>query len=142
MPAAYPNGPALDPEIFDKVRAAIAEALGQDEDDVVPQARLMEDLGAESLDFLDIVFRLERAFGIKVPRGGVEAQSRSGLREGEVYEQDGVLTALGRQRLAEAMPEVPAAEITEGLKSSEIVSLFRVATFYRIVVTMLAEKAA
>lgn len=134
--------PELDPDVFEKVREAIAEALGLDEDEVVPEARLMDDLGAESLDFLDIVFRIERAFGIKVPRGGVESQARSGLVEGEVLEIDGVLTDLGRKKLAEAMPEVPAEDIVEGLKVSEIVTLFRVATFYRIVVTLLAEKKA
>ena len=69
--------PELDPDVFEKVREAIAEALGLDEDEVVPEARLMDDLGAESLDFLDIVFRIERAFGIKVPRGGVESQARA-----------------------------------------------------------------
>jgi hypothetical protein len=53
-----------------------------------------------------------------------------------------VLTDLGRQKLAEAMPEVPSEDIVEGLKVSEIVTLFRVATFYRIVVTLLAEKKA
>ncbi|MCK6518487.1 phosphopantetheine-binding protein [Myxococcota bacterium] len=134
--------PELDPDVFEKVREAIAEALGLDEDEVVPEARLMDDLGAESLDFLDIVFRIERAFGIKVPRGGVESQARGGLVEGEVLEIDGVLTPLGRQKLAEAMPEVPSDDIVDGLKVSEIVTLFRVATFYRIVVTLLAEKKA
>ncbi|MCB9796960.1 MAG: acyl carrier protein [Alphaproteobacteria bacterium] len=129
-------------EIFEEVRGAIAEALGLDDDEVELESRLIDDLGAESLDFLDIVFRLERAFDIKIPRGGVEAQSRAGMQEGEVYELDGVLTELGREKLAEAMPEVPGEEITEGFKSAEIPTLFRVATFCRIVATLLAEKDA
>lgn len=133
-------GAAIDPEIFKKVRESIANALGLDEDEVVPEARMIDDLGAESLDFLDIVFRLERAFDIKIPRGGVESQAKGGLKDGEVYEVEGVLTALGRAKLAEAMPEVPASEIREGIKASEIATLFRVATFYRIVTSLLAEK--
>ncbi|MCB9764395.1 MAG: acyl carrier protein [Alphaproteobacteria bacterium] len=137
-----PDGKPVDPDIYAKVRDAIAEALGLDEDEVEMDARLIDDLGAESLDFLDIVFRLERAFDIKIPRGGVEAQSRAGLDENEVYELDGILTPLGCQKLAEAMPEVPEGEITEGFKSSEIPTLFRVATFYRIVATLLEEKSA
>ena len=56
-----------DPQIAAKVQNAIAEALGLDDDEVEADARLMEDLGAESLDFLDIVFRLERAFSVKIP---------------------------------------------------------------------------
>ena len=56
-------------EIFQKVQATLVDALGVDEDDVTRDATLQGDLGAESIDFLDIVFRLERNFGIKIPRG-------------------------------------------------------------------------
>ena len=55
-------------EIFDKIKTCLVEALGVDEDEVTPDATLVGDLGAESIDFLDIVFRLEKAFNIKVPR--------------------------------------------------------------------------
>ena len=131
----------VDAAVLAKVQDAIAEALGLDEDEVELDARLIDDLGAESLDFLDIVFRLERAFDIKIPRGGVESQARDGaLEEGVVYEVDGVLTEAGLAKLAEAMPEVDPADIKPGLKTAEIPTLFRVATFYRIVVTLLAEK--
>src|SRR4051812_7267528 len=56
-------------EIFEKVQSTLVDALGVDEDDVTPDATLFKDLGAESIDLLDIVFRLERNFGIKIPRG-------------------------------------------------------------------------
>ena len=56
-------------EIFQKVQATLVDALGVDEEDVTREATLQGDLGAESIDFLDIVFRLERNFGIKIPRG-------------------------------------------------------------------------
>ena len=56
-------------EIFDKVQTTLVDALGVDEEDVTREATLQGDLGAESIDFLDIVFRLEREFGIKIPRG-------------------------------------------------------------------------
>jgi acyl carrier protein len=56
-------------EIFSKVQTALVDALGVDEDEVTPEATLIGDLGAESIDFLDIVFRLEKAFDIKIPRG-------------------------------------------------------------------------
>jgi len=129
----------LDPEVWAKVQDAFAVALGLEEDEVVPDARLIEDLGAESLDFLDIVFRLERSFDIKIPRGGIEAEARDDM-EG-VYEVDGVLTADGLAKLAEVMPEVPAEEFVEGLRVSEIPELFRVTTFYNIVSLLLAQKA-
>jgi len=56
-------------EIFEKVKAALVDALGVDEEEVSPGATMVGDLGAESIDFLDIVFRLEKAFGIKISRG-------------------------------------------------------------------------
>ena len=129
----------MDAEIWAKVQDAFAVALGLEEDEVVPDARLIEDLGAESLDFLDIVFRLERSFDIKIPRGGIEAEAREDV-DG-VYEVDGVLTTEGLAKLAEVMPEVPADEFREGLRVSEIPELFRVTTFYNIVALLLEQKA-
>ena len=55
-------------EVFEKIRAALVDALGVDDDEVTPDATLVGDLGAESIDFLDIVFRLEKAFNIEIPR--------------------------------------------------------------------------
>ena len=55
-------------EVFDKVKDSLIEALGLDDDEVTPEATMVGDLGAESIDFLDIVFRLEKAFGIEIPR--------------------------------------------------------------------------
>ncbi|MEE8382455.1 MAG: acyl carrier protein, partial [Thermodesulfobacteriota bacterium] len=58
--------------IYEKVKESVVEALGVDEEEVTPDAALFDDLGAESLDLLDIVFRLEKEFGIKIPRGGIQ----------------------------------------------------------------------
>jgi acyl carrier protein len=131
-----------DAQIMDKVRQSFADALGLDLDEVQPDSKVIGDLGAESLDFLDIAFRLERAFDIRIPRGGVEAASREGLAEGESYEVNGVLTAAALERLAVHMPEVPPAEFRDGLKVSEVPTLFRIHTFYNIVVKLIADKAA
>ena len=137
MPTLDPR----DPAIFDKVQDAFAEALGLDLDEVEYDSKIVDDLGAESLDLLDIVFRLERAFDIKIPRGGIESAAKEGLGEGEAYEVNGVLTPLGLEKLAEAMPEVPNAEFREGLKVAEVPLLFRVATFCRLVCHLLEEKS-
>jgi len=129
------------PEIWKKVQGAFADALGLEADEVELHHKIIEELDAESLDFLDIAFRLERAFDLKIPRGGIETTAKAGLG-GEVYEIDGVLTAAALARLAEAMPEVPADEFTPGLRVTEVAELFRVATFYNLVVHLLNEKAA
>lgn len=133
--------PGVDEAVFVKVRSCIAEALGLDEDEVEYSSKLIGDLGAESLDFLDIAFRLERAFDIRIPRGGIEAASKEGLAEGESYEVNGVLTPVALERLAQHMPEVPRAEFRQGLKVSEVPTLMRVGTFYNVVTNLRAAKA-
>lgn len=130
-----------DQAVLTRVRQAFADALGLSLAEVHFESSIMGDLGAESLDLLDIAFRLERAFDVRIPRGGVEATSKQGLGEGEVYEVGGVLTRAALDKLAEAMPEVPAADLREGLKVSEVATLLRVGTFYNIVQGLLAQKA-
>ena len=129
----------LDPQVWTKVQDAFAAALGLEEDEIELDARLIEDLGAESLDFLDIVYRLERAFDIKIPRGGLETSAQEET-EG-VYEVDGILTDAGLAALRQLMPEVPDDEIKEGLRVTEVPELFRVASFYNIVAHLIEQKA-
>ncbi|MCB9549374.1 MAG: acyl carrier protein [Myxococcales bacterium] len=128
-------------EIFKKVQAAFIEALDLDEDEVTAEARIFDDLGAESLDLLEIVFLLERAFDIKIPRGGIQEASQEGLDPAE-YEVDGVLTEKALEKLKELMPEVDPDEFTPGLTANEIPRLFRVQTFANIVARLLEEKGA
>ena len=89
-------------DIGGKVARVIIEALNVDEDEVRAAATLQGDLGAESIDFLDIVFRLEREFGIKIPRGELFPES---IFQGDPeMVQDGKLTGKGLQELKERMP--------------------------------------
>jgi acyl carrier protein len=94
-------------EIFDKIREALVEALGVDDDEVTPEATLVGDLGAESIDFLDIVFRLEKAFDIKIPRGELFPED---VLTNPEYVQDGQVTETG---LAELKARVPFIDLTE-----------------------------
>jgi len=135
----YPPHPR-DPAVFGVVQDAFAEALGLDLAEVEYESKIIDDLGAESLDLLDIVFRLERSFDIKIPRGGIESAAKDGLADDESYEINGVLTPLGLEKLSEAMPEVPREEFREGLKVAEVPLMFRVATFCRLVCHLLEEK--
>src|SRR6266550_3878302 len=89
-------------EIFSKVSATLVEALNVDEDDVKPTSTLQGDLGAESSDFLDIVFRLEREFGIKIPRGELFPES---IFQGDPdFVQNGRVTDKGLDELRTKMP--------------------------------------
>lgn len=88
-------------EIFSKVQTALVDALGVDEDEVTPEATLIGDLGAESIDFLDIVFRLEKAFDIKIPRGELFPED---ILTNSQFVQNGKLTAEGLSQLKARMP--------------------------------------
>jgi acyl carrier protein len=129
--------------IYEKVKESVVEALGIDDDEVTPNALLFDDLGAESLDLLDIVFRLEKEFGIKIPRGGIQADALSAEGENLTEEDlvvDGVLTPLGIEKLKTSMPELDPARITEGFRADDIATLFTVQTFVNITKNLLKEK--
>src|ERR1700730_2517769 len=88
-------------EIFSKVQTALVDALGVEEDEVTPEATLVGDLGAESIDFLDIVFRLEKGFDIKIPRGELFPED---ILTNAQYVQNGKVTAEGLTQLKRRMP--------------------------------------
>jgi acyl carrier protein len=113
------------------VRQAVAEALARPIEDVRPEAILMADLGAESLDFLDIVFRLERAFGIQITRGEMERAARGDMAD-DAFAPGGVISEAGLARLRTLMPEA-AGRIQPGLRPAQILSLFTVRTFVNLV---------
>jgi len=120
-------------EIYEGVKEAIVEALGVEDDEVEAGSSLFDDLGAESLDLLDIVFRIEKTFGIKIPRGGLQEDilSSEGVKEEDVV-VDGALTALGAEKLREKMPEVDAEKLQEGFRTDDLPTLFTVQTFVNI----------
>ena len=117
---------------FEKVQDIIADALYVDQDEVTREASLMKDLGAESIDFLDIIFRLEKEFSIKIPRGEIERKARGGLSEDE-FAIGGVLTDQGIARLQKVMPEVDQSAVVKGLKARDSPSLFTAVTFLNMV---------
>ena len=88
-------------EVFEKIRAALVDAVGVDDDEVTPDATLVGDLGAESIDFLDIVFRLEKAFNIEIPRAELFPED---ILTNAEYVQDGKVTDEGVSELKKRMP--------------------------------------
>lgn len=125
--------------IYPKVREIIADVLVIDEEEISKTSRLISDLGAESIDFLDLVFQLEKEFGIKIPRGQLEKNARGNLSEDE-FEKGGVLTPKGMQALKNYLSEVPAEYFKPNLKISEIPTLFTVETFCKLVIAALTEQ--
>src|SRR3954470_2401100 len=88
-------------EIYNKVQEVLVDALGVDEDEVTPNAVIRDDLGAESIDFLDIMFRLEKAFGIKIPKGEMLPEN---VTNDPTFVPNGVVTANGMAELKRRMP--------------------------------------
>lgn len=122
----------VEKSIAESVRSIVAEALALDITKVNLTSNLMDDLGAESLDFLDIVFKLERAFNIQITRGEMERAARGDMTE-EEFAPNGIISEAGLARLRELMPEA-ADRINPGLHPAQILSLFSVQTFVNLII--------
>ena len=127
--------------VFPKVAETMADALGCDVDDIEPNVSLIEGLDAESIDILDMVFRLERAFKVKIPRGKIVENARGDLPEAE-FEQNGIVTEKGLAHLREYLSEVPAERFKTPMKVADIPRLFTPTTFCKLVVRAQKEAAA
>lgn len=128
-------------QVFPKVAATMADALGCDVEDIKLDVSLIEGLDAESIDFLDMVFRLERAFKIKIPRGKIIDNARGDLSEA-AFEQKGVLTPVGLAQLKAYLSEVPAERFREPMKVADIARLFTPETFCKLVIMAQRETKA
>lgn len=111
-------------EIFKKVQEVLVDALAVDDDEVSPESTLMGDLGAESIDFLDIVFRLEKAFGIKIPRE--ELFPAESLMNDADLVHNGKLTSKGLQMLREKMSHSDLTKFEKDPDINKIADLFTV----------------
>ena len=123
-------------EIFDNVQATLVDALGVDEEDVTREATLQGDLGAESIDFLDIVFRLERNFGIKIPRGELFPEN---LVADPEWVADGKLTAKGIDELKSRLPYANLAKLESNPDIEKIGDLYTVDMLVQYVQSKLAD---
>src|SRR3984957_15254570 len=123
-------------EIYTKVSATLVEALNVDEEDIKPTSTLQGDLGAESIDFLDIVFRLEREFGIKIPRGELFPES---IFQGDPdLVQDGRVTDKGLNELRTKMPFADLSTFEKDPQMSNLSDLFTVDLITRYIQGKLA----
>jgi acyl carrier protein len=110
-------------EIYEKVQAVLVDALGVDEEEVTPNAVIRDDLGAESIDFLDIMFRLEKAFGIKIPKG--ELMPENVANDPNIV-KDGVVTPQGIALLKQKMPHSDFTTFEADPKLDHMSKLFTV----------------
>lgn len=126
-------------EIFTKVRDVLVDALAVDEEDVTPEASLTADLGAESIDFLDIVFKLEQAFGFKIAQGELFPE---GVQQNPDFVQDGRVTPKGLAMLKERLPHADFSKLEQDPQITKVAEIFTVEALVRFVERKLAAKGS
>ena len=129
--------PVTKDEVFKKVQTALVDALGVDEEEVTPQATMVGDLGAESIDFLDIVFKLEKSFGIEIPRKELSPED---ILTNADFVQDGKVTAAGIAELKRRMPFVDFAKFESNPQVREFSNLLTVGDLCRYIEAKVAGK--
>ena len=127
-------------EIFQKVQGVLTDALGVDDDEVTATASLMGDLGAESIDFLDIVFRLEKTFGIKIQRE--ELFPAESLLNNTEFVNNGKLTERGLSELKDKMPHTELGAFEDDPDINKLGDLFTVGTVVNYVEAKLVKREA
>lgn len=118
-------------DIYAKVQETLVDALGVDDDEVTSEATLMGDLGAESIDFLDIVFRLEKAFEIKIPRE--ELFPAENVLNNAEFVENGKLTAAGLEKLKSQMGHVDFSDFEADPDLNKISDLFKVESIVKYI---------
>jgi acyl carrier protein len=126
-------------EIVAGVRDCVATALDIDVGTVHEDDKVAEDLGADSIDLLDLVFQLEQRFGIKISPRGIERRAKEQLGETPL-EIDGVYTPEALAQLRRELPEIPESELAPGLEMTRLPRLFRVTTFVNLVGRLMEEQ--
>jgi acyl carrier protein len=122
-------------EVFSKVKEVLVDALGVDDDEVSEEATLTGDLGAESIDFLDIVFRLEKTFSIKIPRGELFPDD---ILNNPEYVDSGKITPAGLKQLKATMPHADFSEFEQDPDVNKMPNLFTVRTIVNYVASKVA----
>jgi acyl carrier protein len=118
--------------ILERLRPLVSEVTGARPEEIRPESRLMMDLGAESLDLLDLSFLIEEEFGILIEPNELERRARQRLAGG-VYERDGHLTPEALVELRAALPQLDPSRLVPGLRKADLPSLLTVGAFVGII---------
>jgi acyl carrier protein len=108
------------------VQEAVVGALGVSEDEAAPDATLMDDLGAESIDLLDILFRIERSTGIKIQASDLSDYIQGGIPDDEFSDDNEIISERGLEQLKSVMPQIDPDELRGNLHAENVINLFTV----------------
>jgi acyl carrier protein len=120
-------------DVDSAVKEAVTEALALDDDEVTPDSTLMDDLGAESIDLLDILFRIERRSGIKVQVSDLADHIQGGIPDEEFGDENEIVSAVGLAHLKKVMPQIDVEVLTGTLAADQVMNLFTVQNLADIV---------
>ncbi len=129
-----------DEEIYERLRPLIVEVTGVKPEEVRPGSVLVDDLGAESIDLVDLSFLIEEKFGITIESNEFEKRVRA-RTPGGVYEKDGMLIPEAIEELRKLLPELGEDKLRPGLRKADLPSLLTVSVFAHLIGTKLAAKA-
>lgn len=113
-------------EAFSAVQEAVVGALGIDDDEATPDATLMDELGAESIDLLDILFRIERSTGIKIQAADLGTYIQGGIPDEEFSDENEIISEHGLEQLSKVMPQIDVEALRGNLEAEKVITLFTV----------------
>ena len=122
-------------DVDSAVKEAVVEALALDDDEVTPDSTLMDDLGAESIDLLDILFRVEKSTGVKIEASDLGDYIQGGIPDDEFSDENEVITEKGAEQLHKVMPQTDPSELAGKLDANEVITLFTVQNLIEMVKT-------
>ncbi|MDH5152929.1 acyl carrier protein [Kocuria palustris] len=121
-------------ELYEKVRDCVAEALALDLDEISPESTLLDELGAESIDLLDTLFRIDRATGVKIQSDELASYVQGGIPDEEFGDEDAdVITPKGMDQLKKVMPQIAEKDLDGKLSPEDVMSHFTVANLTELV---------
>lgn len=121
-------------ELYEKVRDCVAEALALDLDEISPESTLLDELGAESIDLLDILFRIHRATGVKIQSDELASYVQGGIPDEEFGDEDAdIITPKGMEQLKKVMPQIAEKDLDGKLSPEDVMSHFTVANLTELV---------
>ena len=129
-------------EIFEVVQQALVDAIGVDEDEVVGEATLLGDLGAESLDLLDVLFRIERKLGFKVTINDITLMITGGIPDEEFGTEEGYISDVGLTQLKKSLPQIDVDSLRGKFEAERVLTLFTVDNLVSLVETRKGEMAS
>ena len=115
------------------VAEAGAEALALEPEEVAREATLTDDLGAESIDLLDVLFRIERSTGVKIHAADLADHIQGGIPDEEFGDDAGVVTERGLAHLKSVMPQIDVSALAGRLEAEQVIGLFSVGNLIELV---------